>query len=77
MLNSNLKSLSHIGINAITKTSFQFLDRLDSSQDGKKQEMYSPELETFRIKPSLEEKTEENGKQIVQPEAVSAAPTKA
>ena len=58
------------------KTSFQFLDRLDSSQDGKKQEMYSPELETFRIKPGLEEKTEENGKQIVQPEAVSAEPTK-
>ena len=59
-----------------TKTSFQFLDRLDSSQEGKKQEMYSPELETFRIKPGLEEKTEENGKQIVQPEAVSAEPTK-
>ena len=34
-----------------TKTSFQFLDRLDSNQDGKKRETYSPELETFFIKP--------------------------
>lgn len=59
------------------KTSFQFLDRLDSSQDGKKQEMYSPELETFRIKPGSKETTKENGKQIVQPESVGAAPTKA
>lgn len=60
-----------------TKTKFKFPDRLDSSQDGKKQEMYSPELETFRIQPGSKETIKKNGKQIVQPESVGAAPTKA
>ena len=59
-----------------TKTKFKFPDRLDSNQDGKKHETCSPELETFRIKPGLEESTKENGKQSAKPETASATPTK-
>ena len=57
-----------------TKTKFRFLDRPDTNSDGKGHESYSPELETFYIKPGSQQTKEENDKQNSQTETASKTP---